>query len=611
MNNKDAFIEELNTEVNLRRDEYPLQEMAFAAYVMEAIAPLTNVSEHYTIHCVKRRSEEMILGEIHGYGISEDKEVLYLYYSLYSSSLDTSNNSILRWDFDKAINRMQRIYDYAIRGEHFDVDENTDEYEVFKFIYDNQENIKTLKLCVLSNCSIGKYEIKSFIINGKNVIADIWDIKKLYANLHHGLKRTTIDLDFEGEYSVYKLPFWEITCVKDEYSYISTAFPAVLLYRLYEKYNTDLLWGNVRIFKKFKGSERTSVNTGIRKALREESGKFLAYNNGITAMAQNIEYIPFEKDVKSMHDMLNEGVSFNAGIIKGITGFRVIDGEQTIASIYETMSRERLTSLAGTFVSVKILVIKDSDSPLPYKVIKTANSHSRINPLEFCCANRFNLQLEQLSRSISAPDDDCNPEYWFYERVQGQYNAEKEKFHSRSDKEYFLSVNPTNKKFSKEEYARVWVCWNQKPHEALRGSKTTFSNYMKEIEESHFMPDESYFKNTVVLLIIYRFILSRPESKEYGYGKASVAAYTLAYLNMCVNGKLNFEKIWNQQSLSESLQGFIGKICNGIAEKLYSKVKSLNVPVLSYTKRSDSYDFIKSTDFGLDINDISDDLIPR
>lgn len=464
---------------------------------------------------------------------------------------------------------------------------------------------------MLSNCFIGDYEIKHLKIGDKIVKTDIWDIRKLFANLHYGLKRDTIDIVFEGEYSDIKLPFWEITSVKEGYSYISTAFPATLLYRLYEKYNTDLLWRNVRIFKKFKGSERTNVNTGIRRTLREDNENFLAYNNGITAIAQNVEYVPLGKDVKSMHDMLNEGVFSNVGIIKSITDFRVIDGGQTITSIYETKRTDHHINLLGTFVNVKILVTKDSKSPLPYNVIKTINSHSRINPSEFSSANNFNLELERLSRSISAPNDDYKPKYWFYERIRGQYDAEKEKCLTRREKEYFISTNPTNMKFSKMEYARVWACWNQKPHEALRGLAKTYSNYMEEVAENGFLPDELYFRNTVVLLIIYRFIISRPESKVYGNGRAGVAAYALAYLSFYVGDHLAFDKIWNQQCLSESLQVFIGKLCNSIADKLFSKIKSLNVSVLSYMSKRDTYDYIKSIDFGFNINDISNDLIHR
>ena len=146
------------------------------------------------------------------------------------------------------------------------------------------------------------------------------------------------------------------------------------------------------------------------------------------------------------------------------------------------------------------------------------------------------------------------------------------------------------------------------PYEAVKGASFSSTLYFGGFDDSGFLPDEQYYKQSIVLLIIYRYILSREESKKYVNGKTVVAAYTMAYLSMFVNGNLDFDKIWKQQNLSDGMQSFVGKLCDSIAAKLYSDIKSMNISVLSYCKRRDTYDMICSTDFGLDINDINDDL---
>jgi hypothetical protein len=327
MNNIDAYIEDLNSEVELRRNDYPLPVMAFTAYVTDEIASLTNVNEHFVVHCLKKDKGGKVQGEIHGYGISENEEVLTLYYSIYSTDNSSSQStSLLRTDFDKAINRLQGFYNYAIRGAHMDVEEGTNEYDTFKFIYDHQVGIMAVRLCVLSNCSISDYAIRDIRIDGKNVEHDIWDIKKIYANLHSGSDHVAIDLNFEDDYANYQLPFIEMNSDAYDYKCISTMFPAKLLYRLYEKYNTDLLAGNVRYFLKYKGKKEANANIGIRQTLKTENEMFLAYNNGITAIAKDIDVSTFERDTrieKEANSGSEEGTHINdyisTGIIKQIS----------------------------------------------------------------------------------------------------------------------------------------------------------------------------------------------------------------------------------------------------------------------------------------------------
>ena len=610
MNNIDAYIDELNAEVELRRDEYPLPVMAFTAYIMDEIAPMTNVNEHDTIHCLKRDKSERIQGEIHGYGISENEEVLYLYYSLYSSGAGTSASSLQRKDFDTAINRLQGFYNLAIRGAHLDVDQQSDEYEVFKFIYDHQRGIMAVRLCVLSNSSIGDYSIRDIRIDGKNVEHDIWDIKKIYANLHSGMDHVAIDIDFEEDYSNIKLPYIEMNSDNFNYKCILTMFPAKLLYKLYHKYNTDLLAGNVRYFLKYKGKKDSNANIGIRQTLKDENERqmFLAYNNGITAIARDVETDNFDRDTKVEDDGDSANDYISAGTIRKLLDFRIVNGGQTTACIFDTKRNDRQINYLGVYVTVKIIVLRDSNKDLIQKVIRYTNSQSRIKPSDFSSGNRFNIALEALSRNITVPNEENRPSYWFYERIRGQYDIEKTKGSTKIERDYFTSCNSPKMRFNKETLAKAWVSWNQEPHEAVKGAATTYSYFMKPIEDSGYIPDEQYYKKSIVLLIIYNFILSRPETRTYGNGKAPIAAYVMAYLSMFTNNNLDFEKIWKRQDLSPEMKTFLNKLCEGIWNKFSTCAAVNSQTILSYSKRKDAFDSIRSEDLGCRIEDIKDDL---
>lgn len=617
MNNIDAYIEDLNSEVELRRNDYPLPVMAFTAYVTDEIASLTNVNEHFVVHCLKKDKGGKVQGEIHGYGISENEEVLTLYYSIYSTDNSSSQStSLLRTDFDKAINRLQGFYNYAIRGAHMDVEEGTNEYDTFKFIYDHQVGIMAVRLCVLSNCSISDYEIRDIRIDGKNVEHDIWDIKKIYANLHSGSDHVAIDLNFEDDYANYQLPFIEMNSDAYDYKCISTMFPAKLLYRLYEKYNTDLLAGNVRYFLKYKGKKEANANIGIRQTLKTENEMFLAYNNGITAIAKDIDVSTFERDTrieKEANSGSEEGTHINdyisTGIIKQISDFRIVNGGQTTACIFDAKKNDKKNvNLLGVYVMVKIIITKNSNSDFIGNVIKYTNSQSRIKPSDFSSGNKFNIAMEELSRSINIPNEYNRPLYWFFERIRGQYDLEKNKGKTKVEREYFISCHPKDKRFKKELLAKIWVCWEQKPHEAVKGESTTYNYFMDKKVESGFIPDEQYYKKSIALMILYNFIYNRQETKAFNNGRAPLTAYAVSYLSMFTNGKLDLEKIWKNQDLSPEMKTFINKFCGGIQNQLSLGAESIGKSVLSYSKRKDAFDSIKDMDFGCRIDSIRDDL---
>jgi hypothetical protein len=607
--NIDTFLEELYEKVELFRTEYPLPIMAFTAYVTGEIALLTNVNKHSVVHCIKKDKEGKPQGEIHGYGINENEEILTLYYSIYSDT-PKKNIVLLRSDFDKAINRLQGFYNYAIRGAHMDIEEGSNEYETFKFIYDHQVGIKTVRLCVLSNCYIRDYEVRDIRIDGKNVEHDIWDINKIYANLHSGSNRVAIDLDFEEEFNDFKLPYIEVCPDNCDYKYVSTVFPAKLLYRLYEKYDSDLLYGNLRLFLKFRGRKNVNANINIRQTIKEENENMLAYNNGIVAIAESFEgrsvsdYISMDKGNEAIIDDIAR-----TGIISHLFDFRIINGGQTTTCIFDIKRNNKSVNLSGVYVPVKIIIPQQIDSNLVYNVIKNTHIQSRLSPKDYDKGSLFDIKFEELSRSTMVPNKTNKPQYWFFERIRRQYDSKKCK--TRLERESFLKTYPTNKRFKKEDLAKVWVCWNQSPNEAVKGSFTMTSYYMDSIVNSELVPDVLYYKKSIALLVIYKYLLSRQKNADYGNGKSPVIAYSMAYLSMFTNGNLNYDKIWKEQDLSAEMKAFLDSLCDSVWEKLQADADANDKTVWSYSKRSDVYDTIKMTDFGLSIESIRDDLIER
>lgn len=609
MDKIENYLNELNSEVQaLMKEERLLPVPAFTQYVTDGIAEKTGVDELYNVHCLIKDRSDRVKGEIYGYGLSANKEVLTLYYSIYEPTLKVPM-PITTNDFDRGINRMQGFYDLCIRGTHIGMNEDLPEYEVLKFVYDNLSSIVTVRLCLLTNYLINKYKIKRIRIDGKNVMDDVWDINKICANLNSESDHVSVDIDFvnEDRYKTYQLPYIEMNSERYGYKCLSTMFPAKLLYKLYEDYNTGLLMNNVRFFLGFKRT-KNDTNSGMRKTLREENEMFLAYNNGITAIARGIDVTPNNGETKLENE---EGAYANdfisTGIIRKIYDFQIVNGGQTTASIFTAKKAEREINLLGVYVMVKLIVIDDDSSNKITDISRFSNTQNKVRYADYSSNNSFNTEMERLSRRTLIPNPNNDPIFWYYERVRGQYRIELNN-RSIQNHEVFKRMFHLNRKFDKELLAKLWLSWNGNPHTAVVGASSSYAAFLETIDDGKYAPDVNYFKQSVALLIIYKHLHKHGWVANYGSAKAPVAAYTLAYLNFITLGNIDLQKIWDIQEVPETVTSALNLLCDRIKAELEVCAQTAGKSLLSASKTKNFYLELKNKDLRFNIDDIRDIL---
>lgn len=606
------YLVSLMADTQMMMDEYQTLEMAFTATVLEKIEEFLDCEEIIKDHCRIIQKDGKIQGEIHAYAESRNGEVLYLFYTDYSSDVDVKikTNS----DSQSSLNRPQGFYNAAIRGYHFDLDENSSEYKALKFIYDNVQIHQTINLVVLSNYVINNLTLKKILIAGKPVYHDLWDLKKIYANTHSLSDHVAIDIDFESdEYKRYKIPFIQMESNRFGYRCVQMMFPAKLLYQLYEKYNTRLLYNNVRYFLGLKGVKDKKPNVAMLDTLRTENEMFLAYNNGITALAKGIEsnLIGEKEDVTDAEDVTMSHQYITMGMLKKILDFRIINGGQTTAVLYNSKKlgesgNGKKVSLIGVYVQVK-LIISDDIEKISGNIALSSNFQNKVKYSDFSVSNEYNTMMEKLSRYIIAPNPNNDPKYWFYERLRGQYDEAKKNLRTKVEKDIFDSQYPKSMKFNKEDVAKVWCNWEECPYDSVKGASTTYATFMKNQIERSFIPDENSYKETIALLIIYKFLMSRPENKHYANGKATVVAYAMSLLARYSSSQLDLVKIWNNQCISDNLKIFLNQLCDRIYELLCNQVQLLNTSILSYGKTKGAYDFLKTQFLNLNFQLLSEE----
>ena len=606
MYNIDSYMtDDLKVEVEKMMSKEKLAPVpAFTKYILDEIHEKTNVDEFETVHCEIKDKANRVLGEIYGRGLSANKEVLTLYYSIYDPTM-TEVKRLEAKLFQTAMNRLQGFYDQAIHGNHIEVDPKLPEYSELKYIYDNLSTIVTVRLCLLSNFFIKDYEIKNKRIDDKNILMDVWDIEKICANLISESDHVAIDIDFNGEprYNIYKLPYIEMNSERYGYKCISTMFPAKLLYKLYEDYNTSLLMNNVRFFLGF-SQKKEDTNNGMRKTLKECNEMFLAYNNGITAIASGIDVDSNKDETKLENEVGSSNDFISTGIIKKIYDFQIVNGGQTTASIFNAKKMDKKeVNLLGVYVMVKLIVIDDSKKDEITKISKATNTQNKVKFADFSSNNSFNREMERLSRTILIPNENNDPLYWFYERVRGQYKIEQNK-RNKDGQESFKKMFPSDKKFDKEIVAKLWMSWLGRPHDAVKGSSTTYAAFLDIIDDGKFAPSEAYYKGTIVLLIIYKYLLKHGKDADYSNATAPAAAYTLAYLNYVTQGNLNLMKIWKEQDLPEELEEFLDSLSDKIKDQLDFYAEADRKSVLSISKTKAIYPNIQRKDLVCDIEPI-------
>lgn len=602
------FLASLFEETHISLSEYSTPEMAFTASVLDRIEELLDCQEIEKEHCRLTKVNGDTTGEIHAYSTSNNGEVLYLFYTYYNphNELVSKNNT----DGQICLNRMQGFYNLAIRGCHYDLDESTPEYRATKYIYENNTKFRTIKLIVLSNYIIKNLAIKKTKIAAKPVYTDIWDLKKIYGNTHSLSDHIAIDIDFDSEaFKHYKIPFIQMESTQYGYKCVQAMFPAKLLYQLYEQYNTNLLYNNVRYFLGLKGTKEKQPNVAMLDTLRRENEMFLAYNNGITALATDISStIIKDKEDITDPECKNSSQYITMGILKKISDFRIINGGQTTAAIFNAKNLNESTNdstkkvnLLGVYVQVK-LIISDEIEKISGKITLSSNFQNKVKYSDFSVSNEFNTKMEKLSRSIITPNANNDPTHWFYDRLRGQYDEERKKCKIKADKDYFDFSFPKEKKFSKEDVAKVWLMWQQEPYDSVKGASTTYGSFMKKIINDNFIPDETFYKKTIALLIIYKFLLKRPENKNYANGKATVIAYAISMLEYQTCDKFDLLKVWESQTLSDNTKSYLNEICNNIYNILNEKATSSNTTILSYGKTKGAYDYLKSQNLKFDLD---------
>lgn len=417
-------------------------------------------------------------------------------------------------------------------------------------------------------------------LEGRTVVYNVWDIQRLYqfATIGHGQESISIDIekDFGGA-----LPVLSARQPEAEHESWLAAVPGQVLADIYDRWGTRLLEQNVRVFLQARGN----VNRGIRDTIVQEPTMFFAYNNGITATAEEVT-------IKN-----TDGGTY----LHSLKNFQIVNGGQTTASIHRA-SRDH-TDLSQLYVQMKLSVISpDRTEEVVPKISEYANSQNRVTAADFFANHPFHVRIEGFSRRIHAPSSDGSfrQSRWFYERARGQYADARSQLTPAERKKFDLE-NPRSQMFSKTDLAKYLSVWEGQPHRVSLGAQKNFAAFAAEIgkawEKSPDDFNENWYRDAVAKAVIFKAtekIVSGQPWYSGGY-RANIVAYAISKLanDVAESGKVvDFREVWRKQAPSYALERALAEVAREVNDVLTDPPMGIS-NVTEYAKKPGCWSRVK------------------
>jgi len=516
---------------------YPYEETIFTEVVMEHMSEIGMTFETEACHYAATVGNARL--RLSGYAVSEDADQLDLFVSLYVGveTIAPIPDSETKMAAEQCLRFLSRCAQGRLAGT---MDQSNDAYAVAHTIKDVYPQLDQIRIYVLADRQAKAKNFKAREVQGKTVKLEVMDIERLWRHWSEGKPRDELVVNFE-EVSGGALPCVYVPGEMADYDYALTAIPGEALRFIYEKYGARLLEANVRSFLSATGK----VNKGIGETLKKAPERFMAYNNGIVLVA----------------DEMHMGSAENgAPGILWLKGMQIVNGGQTTASLYFTKKKEPKTDISRVRVPAKIILLRSDDPAgeegLISDISKYANSQNAVKLSDLSANKPFHIRVEQLSLTTYCQDGTSR---WFYERAAGSYKTMLAREGSTPAKLRKLKTDiPTSRKITKTDLAKFLNAWDRKPNHVSFGAQKNFERFMAgfsngEDQPEAPLPDVAAWKRMVAQAILFKTAhkLIRPMFPAF---QANVAAYTVSILSERIGDRLDLDRIWQNQNISGRLQ---------------------------------------------------------
>ena len=495
--------------------------------------------------------------EVSGYGVDEDEGRLDLFLSIHTNTVPPQ--TITRQQVEVGFRRLRSFLEWCLSGRYVELEESSPVFDMAAHIYRFRKSLVNVRMSVITDGRTTLETLPRERIGDVTLSGHLWDIVRLHRVGTSGREREAISIDLNERFG-QPLPCLEADLSQDGYRAFLTLIPGEVLKSIYSDFGSRLLERNVRSFLQARGK----VNRGIRDTIVREPDRFLAYNNGITLTAESVELCHVN----------------GSRAIARLKGLQIVNGGQTTASLLAT-DRGR-ADLRQVYVAAKLIEVESGDAhdELVRNVSRYANSQNRISEADFSANDPFHVRIEELSRIVWAPavDGTQRQTKWFYERARGQYQDAKNLVTTPARRRVFNAENPTRQRFTKTDFAKFENTWDQFPHMVSRGAQKNFSDYMIRLAgRDQVVVDQSYFERLVGKAILFRTAERIVQQQNFGGYRANIVTYTIALLSHATGQRIDLQRIWREQALTENLRVAIGELSHEVHKIITNPPTARNI----------------------------------
>ena len=532
-------LQEFNQEIIDEVMEYRSNNMVSTSEAFKTVflSYLAEIGEASIADCqvidFKKTADKL---KLDGYVFSQYFNTLTLLVSDFSQN--PSVEKMGKTDINELVKSVLRFYKNCYTDYFDEAEESSPGYQAYEYIMACTDEIETVEIVVITNKKSVLYVPEDKAVGNVNVKYDVWDVERLYQHVFMNKSTDIIEIKLKEKYDT-SLPLIKVDAENDIYDCYIGYISGELLAKIYSDEGQKLIEKNVRSFLQATGK----INRGIRDSLAHEPEMFMAYNNGISTIADSIE----------IDDKSSTGYSV---LIESISGWQIVNGGQTTASIYNAYKNK--TDLSNVCVQMKLTVIKSQDkiNDVVANISRYANSQNPIKMSDFSANDDYHIKMERFSRIVYIPvEKGKSLDRWFYERARGQYFVEVNRQLTPAMKRDFQTHNPKKRCISKAVAAKCMMCWMGYPSTVSKGLETNFVYFTQLVGEGK-IPEatEENYKKMIAQVILFNKCDSIIANQKFGGFKAQQAYYSVSLLGKYYSEKIDFDYIWNHQDITAEVE---------------------------------------------------------
>ncbi|MFD9735655.1 AIPR family protein [Umezawaea sp. NPDC059074] len=474
--------------------------------------------------------------EIHGYGFRDDDRTLDLFTTDFT--LDPMGPRLTK---TAATSLFKRLLTFIRRSPDLivDVEDAFDVHDMCVKVSKSIHTVEKIRLFILSNRMSSAADFTDDVFDGIPVSQEVWDLARLFRVHQAGSTAEPISVVFDPPIGCVAAPASD-----DDVAVVLATVPGKVLADLYEAHDTRLLELNVRSFLQTRGA----VNKGIRDTLLNAPRRFLAYNNGITVTASGVDFV-HGQDGEPTH-------------ISAVHEIQVVNGGQTTATLHHVLTKDK-NPLSGVYVQMKLTTIASNQlQEIVPKISEYSNSQNRVTLVDFSSNHAFHVDFQRKSRLLLANGKGGSGKEtrWFFERARGQYTDRLSKAHTPARQREFKAEYPPTQKFNKADLAKYIHSWCQHPHHVSRGAQKNFGEFMIRLGQRSPYIDATYCRRVIAMAILFKGIDKIAATHQAGNIKSFVTTYTMARLALATGQRVDLDRIWHEQQLSDALDSAVHEL---------------------------------------------------